>query len=137
MKYRWIDMSDDLFNDLLGLWKNRKFKESPYVFVYDNPISAHHGKPFTARRKFIKGICKRAGVKKFGFHALRRFVASVLADEKVPLKKVQMVLGHAALHTTERYVAHLSDDLKSTMATISGRLNREIENQEDSEQFNQ
>jgi integrase len=32
------------------------------------------------RNHFMKGLCKRAGIKPFGFHALRRYVASVLAD---------------------------------------------------------
>ena len=71
------------------------------VFVCDRP--QHYGKPFTSRRRFIKGTCKRAGVKEFGFHALRRYVASVLADtHKVSAKTIQRILRHKNLSTTEK-----------------------------------
>lgn len=126
MKYRWVKMSDSLFQNLNWLWKNRTFKESPYVFVDDtsNPKHPHYGKPFTSRQKFMKGLCKRAGVRRFGFHALRRFVASVLID-KASLKQVQIVLGHANIQTTDRYIQNLKKDQTDTMNTISETL-REV-----------
>ncbi|MBW2180491.1 MAG: tyrosine-type recombinase/integrase, partial [Deltaproteobacteria bacterium] len=78
------------------------------------------GKPYTARRLFMKGLCKRAGVKQFGFHLLRRFVASVLADtHKVSLKKIQFILGHGSLRTTEKYVYNIDSDMKATMNLLS------------------
>jgi hypothetical protein len=64
-------------------------------------------------------LCKRAGVRPFGFHALRRFVASVLQDsKKVDLKKIQLLLGHANLTTTQRYIYHLGEDLSSTVEVL-------------------
>ena len=125
MRYHELPMSNDLYESLLWLWENRKIKNTPYVFVDDlNPNHPHYGKPFSARQKFMKGICKRAGIRFFGFHSLRRFVASILVDvEKVSLKQVQMVLGHQHISTTERYVKFLGKDMVSTMESISNGLN--------------
>ena len=119
MKYRWFDMNDDLYNGLRWLWENRKFKQSPYVWVNDRP-GPNYGNPYKYRNSFLKGLCKKANVKRFGFHSLRRFVASVLQDSgKVSLKKIQLLLGHASISTTERYIYHLGEDLKSTVEVLS------------------
>jgi len=120
MEYEWLPMSDDLYDSLWWLWNNRKFKKSPYVFVDYRPNHPHHGKPFKSRQKFMRGLCKRAGIKPFGFHALRRYVASVLADiHKQSSKTIQRVLRHKDVTTTERYIQNINDDLKSTMNLLS------------------
>ena len=120
MEYEWLPMSDDLYNSLWWLWNNRKFKKSPYVFVDYRPGHPHHGQPFKSRQKFMRGLCKRAGVKPFGFHALRRYVASVLADtHKQSSKTIQRVLRHKNVTTTERYIQNINPDLKSTMNLLS------------------
>ena len=68
----------------------------------------------------MSGLCKRAGVRPFGFHAMRRYVASVLADtHKVSAKRIQRILRHKNLNTTERYIQNLNDDLKSTFDLLS------------------
>jgi integrase len=119
MKYRWVDMSSALFNSLSWLWESRKFPESPYVFVYERP-GIHHGNPFKYRRNFLESLCERAKVKRFGYHALRRLVASVLMDsKKVSLKEIQMILGHANLTTTERYIYNLQNDLSDAVEIMS------------------
>ena len=71
MEYQWFPMSDDLYDSLWWLWNHRKFKQSPYVFVDARP-GAHYGKHYKVRRRFMRGLCERAGIKPFGFHALRR-----------------------------------------------------------------
>ena len=68
----------------------------------------------------MKGLCKRAGIKPFGFHALRRYVASVLADtHKVSAKRIQRILRHKSLSTTERYIQNINDDLEDTLELLS------------------
>jgi integrase len=119
MSYEWFPMSDDLFKSLSWLWNNREIKTSPYVFV-DNMPGPHYGKPYKVRRRFLKGLCESAGVQPFGFHAMRRYVASVLADNhKVSAKRIQRVLRHKNLATTERYIQNINDDLKDTLDLIS------------------
>ncbi len=50
---------------------------------------------------------KRAGLRHFGWHALRHTFASHLVMRGVPLKAVQELLGHATMEMTMRY-AHLA-----------------------------
>ena len=109
---QWLPMSDTLYEDLWWWWKNRPIKDTPYVFV--STSNRHYGKPFTTRRRFMKGLCKRAGVKPFEFHALRRYVASVLADtHKVSAKTIQRILRHKNVTTTERYIQNINQDTGS------------------------
>ncbi len=62
----------------------------------------------------MRGLCKRASVKQFGFHALRRFFASYYADKgKVSAKGIQRILRHNNLATTERYIHNIDDDMRS------------------------
>ncbi len=51
-------------------WEGPKGQRGPY-----------YAKPYTTHRRFIPGLCKRAGIKSFGFHALRRYVASILREK--------------------------------------------------------
>lgn len=115
MKYRFLPMSDTLFGDLQSWHKNRPVPDSLYVFVVSDEKHPDYGKPYTQRRRFLKGLCKRAGVKEFRFHALRRHVASHLHALGVPLKTIQEILGHAHLLTTERYVYNIGRDLESVV----------------------
>lgn len=108
-------MSDDVHDSLKWWWDNRTFRDSPHVFMDDQP-GPHYGQPYSERRRFMAGLCDRAGVKPFGFHAVRRFVASVFADtHKISMKKIQYILGHSNVMTTERYVYNIDKDLKDTM----------------------
>jgi len=124
-------MNDELHRELWSWWQNRPIKDSPHVFV--STSNRHYGRPFTTRRQFMKGLCKRAGVKPFGFHALRRYVASVLADtHKVSTKTIQRILRHRNVMTTERYIHNINQDLAATMTLLSEKgchdgLSREVE----------
>lgn len=121
LKAYWLDMSDKLYDALMWLWENRSLKDSPYVFVNDVILpngkeSPFYGRPFLHKRRFMPALCKRAGVKPFGWHALRRFVASVYADtHKVSMKKIQFILGHSSVRTTELYVQNIDKDMKTVM----------------------
>ena len=79
MEYEWIPMSSDLYESLMWWYKNRPIRDTQYVFVDTNP-GAHYGQPYSTRRRFLAGLCDRAGIKQFGFHSLRRYVATCLAD---------------------------------------------------------
>jgi len=96
----------ELHKALKWQWEHRN-KNSPYVFT--NPKT---GKKFTQRRRFMKGLCKRAGVKAFGFKAFRKYGPSVLNDiHKVSIKKLQRLLRHQTQTTTEIYLKKIDDDL--------------------------
>jgi integrase len=115
MEYQWLRMSDELYEELWWWWKHTSKKPG-----------RHYGKPYTERRWFMETLCKRAGVKPFGFHALRRYVASVLADtHKVSAKTIQRVLRHKHLSTTERYIQNLNKDLSSIFNLLGRKSTQE------------
>jgi len=59
-------------------------------------------------------------VKPFGFHALRRHVASILADRHtVSSKTVQRFLRHKSVYTTELYIQNINMDLRSVASLLN------------------
>lgn len=61
----------------------------------------------------MKDLCKKAGVKYFGFHAIRHHVASILADSgKASLSQIQKILRHQRISTTDNYIKTLDPQLQ-------------------------
>ncbi len=121
MSYEWLPMTDELYGELWWWWNNRTLKDSPYVFPSTSKRPGHHyGGVYVERRWFLKTLCKRAGVKEFGYHALRRYCASYLADEqKVSSKTIQRILRHKNVTTTERYIQNIGNDIAVVMNLFS------------------
>lgn len=129
LRCRTVPMNDELCKALQDQYAT-KLQDSDYVFQNravwasrDGRVIRKHpsyGGRYTARRAFMAGLCKRAKIKKrLGFHALRRFFASMLADNREKLTTIQALLGHAAVSTTDRYVSCLKDDTRSAVNKIS------------------
>ncbi len=68
---------------------------------------------FERRPKLMKSLCERAGVEPFGFYGLRHFGAVWLARHGVSMIYIQKMLGHRSLRTTEIYVGHDVEDIRS------------------------
>ncbi len=112
----WLPMNEDLEKVLWGLWQNRQSDE--WVFV--NPRT---GTRWGYRYKLLRGICKRAGVPHFGYHAIRHFVASYLVDKKkVSLPMISKLLRHKNLQTTELYLQAVEPSYRETMRLIDGEF---------------
>ena len=90
-------------------------KNGDYVFI--NPVTQ---KPFDYRSKILKTLCKKAGVRPFGYHALRHFGASFLAESGVPLSDLQALLGHARISTTDLYIRNLKPSLLEATKKLEG-----------------
>lgn len=88
----------------------RKLPKGEYVFT--NPKT---NKPYVDRKKLLKGLCKRAKVKPFGYHALRHYGASRLMSEGVALTDIQKVLGHSRATTTDIYLRSINPNLAEAM----------------------
>jgi len=110
LEYDWLPMNTLLKEQLRWWWENRTFKDSPYVFVCDDPYDfcrEYYGKPFIHRRHLLARLCKKAGVTPFGFHAIRHMVATRLYHMGKPLGVIQAILRHKSAGTTERYLKSL------------------------------
>ncbi|MBW1987370.1 MAG: site-specific integrase [Deltaproteobacteria bacterium] len=109
---RKIPMSDALYKVLWDLWQKRGNSD----LVFPSPVT---GKPYLYRRKLMRTVCKRAGVRYFGFHAIRHWVASYLFDrKKVGLAVVSKLLGHTNFQTTERYLQLIDPRIREAIAHL-------------------
>lgn len=105
---RSIPIADSGFRDRL---KRHVGRRSGPVF------NDQAGGTWKVRRKFLKGLCKRAGVPAFDFHAIRHLTGSILVNKGVALIVVQQVLGHKNLRTTEKYL-HIQQSVAPALRLI-------------------
>ena len=93
-------------------------KDKPWVF-WQGYWSQKAGKfvegPFQDRKKIMRSLCSKAGVKYFRFHALRHFGASVLERANVPIGSIQRILGHENRSTTEIYLHSIGEAEREAM----------------------
>ncbi|MGE4297633.1 MAG: tyrosine-type recombinase/integrase [Desulfovibrionaceae bacterium] len=106
----WVEMVQELRESLLWWWENRPHKDSPYVFTVHGGHTfenQHEGEQFRSRQHFLRKLCEKAGVKPFGFHAIRHLTASILDMAGKELTLIQGVLRHQNPYTTARYLHSL------------------------------
>lgn len=110
-----LPMNQDLFDVLHGLWKKRV--QDTWVFYNEKTKSK-----FNRRPKMMPSICKRAKIDPpFGFHAIRHFMATRLADSgKVSKKTISGILRHKSLSTTEIYLHSIDHSQISAMGHLEG-----------------
>jgi len=72
--------------------------------------------PFKDRKKIMRTLCRKAGVKYFRFHALRHSGASIMDNSNVPIGAIQRILGHENRTTTEIYLHSIGDAERMAMA---------------------
>lgn len=70
----------------------------------------------------FKVILEKNGLKKIRFHDLRHSCASMLLANKVPMKYIQVWLGHSDMSTTANIYSHLDDSDKLTSASVLGDI---------------
>jgi integrase len=79
----------------------KKHPEDPARWKYDY------------RDKFFDRLCRLAGVREMGYHALRHQKASELADRGESLPYIRDFLGHKDISTTSLYLQSLGVKKKS------------------------
>jgi integrase len=126
MRYDWIPLAADL-RAALADWQQARPYKTPWVFtcLNDSPSPWHNpGEAYRARGHFMKNMCERAGVKPFGFHAIRHLHASILFNEGSELSVVQRQLRHTNPNTTARYLRSLGyeeEHGQKVLAVMEGR----------------
>jgi len=118
---RKIPMTDKLFEGLSRRYANRD-KRTPWVFwhrYWSRKINEWTVGPFKERKKIMRTLCKRAGVRYFRYHALRHFGASLLEQANVPIGSIQRLLGHENRTTTELYLHSIGESEKQAMDVLN------------------
>lgn len=137
-----LPMGTDLYTVLMSRWKTKN--QGTWVFYNEDTQDR-----FNHRPKLMAGLCKRAGIPPvgysrrkvakgphkgeirdfplyIGFHALRHFMASFLADqEKVGVKAVSGLLRHKNLKTTEIYLHTIDEGQRIAIDQIQGKFTSE------------
>jgi integrase len=72
----------------------------------------------TMRKKPLRRICKRTGVRRITWYTLRHTFASRLAAEAIALHVVKELMGHASIATTMRYTHVAPSALSDAVATL-------------------
>ena len=119
VRVRWLQMHPELVKALLW-WKRARPCRVDNVFMQTQSHS-QMGEPFRAKAHFMKTLCKRAGVKPFGFHAIRHKSAAITFVAS-GLNSAQILMGHARATTTDRYIksAGLYSDQGEILAALGG-----------------
>ena len=110
-----IPINNDLYEVLWQMWEKRVQE----VWVFYNKKTKDR---YKHRPRFMRGLCKRAGIDPpFGFHALRHYMSSLLADnKKISTKTIQDFLGHQSIKTTEIYLHSIDSSSEEAMQNLNG-----------------
>ena len=114
---RKVPMTRKLFEVLSHRYEHRD-KSKPWVFWYrywDRKEKRWREEPYKDRKKIMRTLCRKAGVKYFRFHALRHLGASMLDNAKVGIGSIQRILGHENRTTTEIYLHSIGEAEREAM----------------------
>ena len=117
---RKVPMTLRLYNILHRRFIHRR-KDIPWLFWHEFTSSKTREKktgPYQERKKFMKTLCEKAGVRYFRFHALRHSGASVMDSENVPIGAIQRILGHENRTTTEIYLHSIGGSEREAIAVF-------------------
>ncbi len=103
-KDRMFILSDKLSKELKNYLSKR---ENRQLFSKDKPLTTRNV------QKIIKRLREKAGIqKKVTPHTLRHSFATHLLENGTDIRKIQVLLGHSSLNTTQIYTHVSSEELK-------------------------
>lgn len=124
---RVIPMTSTLFEILRRRYLNRD-KAIRWVF-WRRYKSRKTGEmvtgPYADQKNLMRGLCTKAGVEYFRFHALRHAGSSIMDNIGVPIGTIKGYLGHENRLTTEIYL-HSSKQMERTAIDLYEKAWREI-----------
>ncbi|NCO11581.1 hypothetical protein CO038_01295 [Candidatus Pacearchaeota archaeon CG_4_9_14_0_2_um_filter_39_13] len=112
-KDRVFTISESLSRDLQFYLKKRK--DGQYLFSKEKPLTTRNV------QKIVKNLRNKVGLnKKVTPHTLRHSFATHLLEAGVDIRKIQMLLGHSSLNTTQIYTHVSTDELKKIANPLDG-----------------
>ena len=115
-KDRNVMLSKGLLETLREHWKTETRPKRPWLFPGRTP--GHYLHPTVAQRAFVTAKLKARIEKDVTFHSLRHTFATHLLEAGVSLRRIQVLLGHRCLSTTERYLHVGGDYLRQTRSPL-------------------
>lgn len=113
-KDRYVMLSDTLRTILRKYYAVQR----PKVYLFENPQT---GKPFndsTLQHAFHRARIKAGITKRVSFHSLRHSFATHLLEGGTDVRRIQILLGHNSVKTTQIYMHVASDFLTTTTSPL-------------------
>jgi integrase len=131
VRHTWYDYKHVLVSPKGNRERHIPFDAEMYDLLYRDrqqsgfAFLSPYGEPYTCHRLIdeLAKVCRKAKIRKIGWHALRHTFATSLTTRSVPLPIVQTLLGHSTIATTMRYT-HVAD---SALRTAIEKLNPRAE----------
>ena len=124
---RKVPMTQRL-HEILSRRYSQRDSAKPWVFWHAYTSSKTGEKcegPYKERKRIMKTLCQRAGVRYFRFHGLRHSGASVMEKNNVPIGSIQRILGHSSRRTTEIYLHSVGEAEREAIAALERATNSE------------
>jgi len=116
-KDRYVMLSPSLLQTLREYWRQSK----PKVYLFPGEGGKKPLCVSTAQKAFGRARLN-AGIRKpISFHTLRHSFATHLLEDGVNVRRIQALLGHRSLETTERYT-HVAENYLHQMRSPLDRL---------------
>lgn len=115
----WLPITDELI-DMLRVHQKVTGLQMFVFLNFNNSKNSKDWVSFEYRQHWLGNLCRRAGVKAFGFHGIRHLFASILADDNRPLVEIQHMLRHKSISTTQRYIHQLEKGSRAVLEALPG-----------------
>jgi site-specific recombinase XerD len=125
-KDRKVQLSTDLLTILRDYYRSCLIKPKEWLFPGRNGERLH---PCTIQR-LIPYLTEKTGIKKrITPHSFRHSFATHLLEDGTDLRTIQALLGHADIHTTEKYL-HIATHHIQTVRNPLDSLSKRVESYE-------